>query len=157
MAGIRVRANAPIGANPNMIAALIPVPVESVFAWRSRGAIHGAPGTEPVPAPAPLPRLDSSPVAQASTGQIGTPSSQVPQHWYPPLYYETGWPEHAPVRFLDSSHEMPVPAIQAQGYIVGRGVNEPGGINQFSPGAFLARIGGRKQIPQPSSIGRNLP
>jgi hypothetical protein len=154
VAGIRVRANAPLGANPNMAAALIPVPVESVFAWRSRGAVHGSPGTEPVAAPAPLPRLDGSPVAQASAGYIGLPSSAVPQHWYPPLYYETDWPEHAPVRYLDQSHELPVPAIQAAGFIVGRGVNEPGGINQFSPGAFLARLGGRSQIPQPSSIGR---
>jgi hypothetical protein len=154
VAGIRVRANAPLGANANMAAALIPVPVESVFAWRSRGAIHGAPGTEPIPAPAPLPRLDSSPVAVASSGFIGQPSSAVAQHWYPPLYYETDWPEHAPVRYLGSTHEMPVPAIQAAGFIVSRGVNEPGGINQFSPGAFLARIGGRMPIRQPSSIGR---
>lgn len=156
MAGIRVRANAPLGANPNMSAALIPVPVESVWTWRSRGAIHGAPGTEPVLAPAPLPGLDRQLTALASTGIIGTPSSQVPQHWYPPLYYETDWPEHAPVRFLDSSHELPVPAVQAQNFIVSRGVNEPGGINQFSPGAFRARLGGRKQIRQPTSIG-NFP
>lgn len=157
MAGIRVRANAPLGANPNMAAALLPVPVESVFAWRSRGAIHGAPGTEPVAAPAPFPGLDRSPVAQASEGIIGMPSSAVPQHWYPPLYYQTDWPEHAPVRYLDQTHEMPVPAEQAAGFIASRGVNEPGGINQFSPGAFLARLGGRKQIPQPSSIGRHAP
>lgn len=155
MAGIRVRANAPLGANPNMAAALLPVPVESVFTWRSRGAIHGAPGTEPVAAPAPFPGLDRSPVAVASEGIIGMPSSQVPQHWYPPLYYETGWPEHAPVRYLDQTHEMPVPAQQAAGFIVNRGVNEPGGHSQFEPGAFLARLGGRKQIKQPSSIGRH--
>lgn len=156
MAGIRVRANAPLGANPNMAAALIPVPVESVFAWRSRGAIHGSPGTERVAAPAPFPRLDSSPVALMSEGYIGLPSSAF-DHWYPPLYYETGWPEHAPVRYLDQSHELPVPAEQAAGVIVARGVNEPGGINQFSPGAFRARIGGRRQLAQPTSIGRNLP
>lgn len=154
MAGIRVRANAPLGANPNMAAALLPVPVESVFAWRSRGAIHGSPGTEPVAAPAAFPRLDTSPVAQANEGVIGLPSSQVPQHWYPPLYYETDWPEHAPVRYLDQSHELPVPALQPGNVIVARGVNEPGGINQFSPGAFRARLGGRKKIAQPSSIGR---
>jgi hypothetical protein len=77
----------------------------------------------------------------------------VPQHWYPPLYSPTDWPEHAPVRYLDSSHEMPVPAIQSGGFIAGRGVNEPGGINQFSPGAFLARLGGRRQVTQPPSVG----
>lgn len=156
MAGIRVRANAPLGANPNMAAALIPVPVESVFTWRSRGAIHGAPGTEPVPAPAPFPRYDTSPVALASEGYLGLPSSAF-THWYPPLYYETGWPEHAPVRYLDQSHELPVPAVQAPNVIVARGVNEPGGHSVFEPGAFLARLGGRGQIPQPSSIGRHWP
>lgn len=156
MAGIRVRANLPIGANPNMAYALLPVPVESVFTWRSRGAIHGAPGTEPIRAPAPFPGLDRSPVAQVSTGVIGVPSSQL-THWYPPLYYETDWPEHAPVRYLDSSHELPVPAVQASNVIVSRGVNEPGGHSQFEPGAFLARLGGKHEIPQPSSIGRQWP
>src|SRR5260370_18735406 len=136
-----------------MAAALLPVPVESVWAWRSRGAIHGSPGTEPVPAPAPLPAMDRERAAQASTGIIGIPSSQVPQHWYPPLYYQTDWPEHAPVRYLDSSHEMPVPAIQRGGVIVGRGGNEPGGIGQFSVGAVLARLRGRRQIPPPPSVG----
>lgn len=155
MAGIRVRANLPIGANPNMAYALIPVPVESARAWQSRGAIHGAPGTEPIAAPAPFPAYDKSPVALVSEGYLGLPSSAF-THWYPPIYYETDWPEHAPVRFLNQSHELPVPAVQASNYIVSRGVNEPGGHSQFEPGAFLARLGG-SQIPQPSSIGRQWP
>jgi hypothetical protein len=153
MAGIRVRANLPIEANPAMAGAIIPVPVESVWAWRSRGAIHGAPGTQAVPAPAPLPGLDRSPIAEQYAGYIGLPSSAVPQRWYPPVYYQTDWPEHAPVRYLGSSHELPVPARQAAGFIASRGVNTPGGINQFSPGAFLARLGGRHPIAQPTSIG----
>jgi hypothetical protein len=136
-----------------MAAALLPVPVESVWTWRSRGAIHGAPGTQAVPAPAPFPGLDRSPVAQATEGIIGLPSSAIPQRWYPPLYYQTDWPEHAPVRYLNSSHEMPVPARQEAGFIVNRGMNAPGGINQFSPGAFFARLGGRGQIAQPPSVG----
>jgi hypothetical protein len=138
-----------------MAAAIIPVPVESVWAWRSRGAIHGAPGTQAVPAPAPLPDLDRSPIAREYAGTIGLPSSAVPPRWYPPLYYQTDWPEHAPVRYLGSSHEMPVPAQQGGGFIVSRGVNTPGGISQFSPGAFLARIGGATGINQPSSIGQS--
>lgn len=156
MAGIRVRANVPTGpsANPSMAAALLPVPVESVWTWRSRGAIHGAPGTEPVASPAPFSSVDTSPVAQATEGIIGLPSStRGLGAWYPPLYYQTDWPEHAPVRYLDSSHEMPVPAQQAAGVIVNRGMNAPGGINQFSPGAFFARLGGAGQITQPTSIG----
>lgn len=156
MAGIRVRANLPTGpaANPNMAAALLPVPVESVWTWRSRGAIHGAPGTEPIRAPAPLASADREMTAQASEGILGLPSSTPGlQRWYPPLYYQTDWPEHAPVRYLDSSHEMPVPARQEAGFIVNRGMNTPGGINQFSPGAFFARIGGRGQIAQPPSVG----
>src|SRR5260370_28065273 len=128
-----------------MAAALLPVPVESVWAWRSRGAIHGSPGTEPVPAPAPLPAMDRERAAQASTGIIGIPSSQVPQHWYPPLYYQTDWPEHAPVRSLDSSHEMPVPAIQGGGFIVGLCVNRPGGIRPFS----VARVRATLRRPPP--------
>jgi hypothetical protein len=151
MAGIRVRANIAAGGSPSMGAALLPVPVESVWTWRSRGAIHGAPGTEAIAAPAPFPDFDRSPVAQATEGIIGIPSSAVPR-WYPPLYYQTDWPEHAPVRYLDSSHEMPVPAVQAANYIVSRGMNAPGGINQSSPGAFFARMGGG-QIAQPTSIG----
>lgn len=157
MAGIRIRANAPIGANPNMAAALIPVPVESVFAWRSRGAIHGSPGTEKIraPDPAAFPNATRQPAAMASSGINNT--LDAPEYWFPPIYYQTDWPEHAPVRYLGSTHEMPVPAQQAAGFIVNRGVNEPGGINQFSPGAFLARLGGRRQVAQPSSIGRHKP
>lgn len=156
MAGIRVRANVPVGANPNMAAAIIPVPVESVWAWRSRGAIHGAPGTERVAAPDPaaFPDATRQPAAMASSGILNTLAA--PQFILPPLYYQTDWPEHAPVRYLDSSHEMPVPAEQAAGVIVNRGMNTPGGINQFSPGAFFARIGGRGQIAQPPSTGNNL-
>lgn len=157
MAGIRIRANAPLNANPNMAAALIPVPVESVFAWRSRGAIHGSPGTEKIAAPDPaaFPNATRHLAAMASSGINNTLAA--PEYWFPPIYYETDWPEHAPVRYLDSSHELPVPAVQAANVIVSRGVNEPGGINQFSPGAFRARLGGRRQLAQPSSIGRNLP
>jgi hypothetical protein len=156
VAGIRVRANAPLGANPNMAAALLPVPVESVWTWRSRGAIHGSPGTERVGAPAPVPQFDRSPVALASTGIIGEPSSAVPQYWMPPLYYQTDWPEHAPVRYLDQSHEMPVPSRQEAGFIVNRGMRTAGGISQGGIGAFFARMGGRGQIAQPPSTGFNL-
>jgi hypothetical protein len=159
VAGIRVRANLPTGrgANPNMGAALLPVPVESVWTWRSRGAIHGAPGTEPVGAPAPVPGADRSPVALASTGIIGLPSSTPGlERWYPALYYQTDWPEHFPGQYLNSSHEMPVPATQEAGFIVNRGMNAPGGINQFSPGAFFARLGGAGQITQPASVGRGV-
>lgn len=156
MAGIRVRANLPIGANPAMAGAILPVPVESVWAWRSRGAIHGAPGTEPIAAPPPFPGVDRELAAQASEGIIGIPSSAVPPRWYPALYYQTDAPEAAPVRFLNSSHMMPVPSRQAPNVIVARGVNEPGGINPYSRGAFLARIGSRFQIGQPASIGTGV-
>jgi hypothetical protein len=139
-----------------MAGAILPVPVESVWAWRSRGAIHGAPGTEAVPAPAPFPQTDRELVAQASEGIIGLPSSAVPPRWYPPLYYQTDAPEAAPVRFLNSDHMMPVPSNQAPNVIVARGVNEPGGINQFSRGAFLARLGSRFQVAQPTSIGNGV-
>jgi hypothetical protein len=135
-----------------MAAALLPVPVESVWTWRSRGAIHGAPGTERIAAPDPaaFPNATRQPAALATAGINNTLAA--PQFIMPPLYYQTDWPEHAPVRYLDQSHELPVPSRQEAGFIVNRGMNTPGGINQFSPGGFLARMGGG-QIVQPTSIG----
>ena len=60
--------------------------------------------------------------------------------------------ERSPVDYLNSDHQLPVPAIQAPNVVVARGVNTPGGINQYSPGAWLARLGGQSPIAWPRNV-----
>ena len=134
-----------------MAGALIPVPAHAAQAGSSRGPIPGSPGTEAIPAPYPQAWDAKSTTAQANAGIIT--SRQTRPVLFPPLYYQTDTPaaprERSPVTYLNSSHELPVPAIQAPNVVVARGVNQPGGISQSSPGAFLARLGSQKQIAWP--------
>lgn len=163
MFGIKVRANGPVGAQAppgaqyapgtDIGPALLPVPAVSFQAWQSRGTIHGAPGTQRVPAPAPFPVLDGSPVAQATEGPIGIPSSSI-QFWYPQVWYQNPAdnPELAPpVNYLNSTHELPVPAIRPNAVMAVRAVNSPGGITPAG-GAFAARLGGRWPIGWPRVV-----
>jgi hypothetical protein len=131
--------------------ALIPVPAMNFQAYQSNGQIHGAPGTQRVPAPAPFGELDRSPVAQAGTGYIGLPSSDF-SYWLPQVWYQTDvatMPDRAGgVNYLNSTHELPVPAVRPNVVMVTRSTNSPGGISP-STGSFAARIGGRWPIGWP--------
>jgi hypothetical protein len=161
--GIKVRAHGPAGgATPpgsqyapgtDIGPALLPIPAQAGSAWQSRGQVHGAPGTQRVPAPAPFPGYDVSPVAQASTGFIGIPSSAV-QFWYPQIWYQNPAQSPAlapPVNYLNSTHEIPVPAIRPNQVMAVRAVNSPGGITPAG-GAFAARMGGRWPIGWPRVV-----
>lgn len=160
MFGIRVAAHGPAGghAPPGTAArpgtdigpALLPVPSVFAAAWQSNGQIHGAAGTQKIAAPAPFPVLDLSPVAVATEGIKGLPSSVVP-YWYPQLWYQTDIPAVIPVQKINSTHEFPVPAIRPNNVTVQRGTNSPGGISP-STGAFAARLGGRWPIGWPKVI-----
>jgi hypothetical protein len=137
-----------------MAGALIPVPTYAAQAWSSRGPIHGSPGTEAIPAPYPQAFDAKSTVAQANAGIITSRSTR--PVLFPQLYYQTDTLaaplERSPVNYLNSTHELPVPAVQAPNVVVARGVNQPGGISQSAPGAFLARMGGKRQIAWPQRL-----
>lgn len=154
MPGWRIRANGNLRQVPAMNGALIPVPAQAAQAWSSRGPIHGSPGTEPVPAPYPGAFDAKCTPAQAKAGIITSRTTR--PVLFPPLYYQPDTPaaplERSPVNYLNSSHELPVPAIQAPNVVVARGVNQPGGISQRSPGDWLARMGSQKQIAWPQRI-----
>ncbi len=151
MPGWRIRAQGNLRQVPAMAGALIPVPAQAAQAWSSRGPIHGSPGTEAIPAPYPQALDARCTPAQANAGIISSRSTR--PVLFPPLYYQTDTPaaplERSPVTYINSSHELPVPAIQAPNVVISRGVNQPGGISQSSPGAFLARMGGQRQIAWP--------
>jgi len=158
--GFRHRANGPTGGvvppgayyapGTDIGPALIPVPAVSFQAWQSNGMIHGSPGTVPVPAPAPFPGYDRSPVAQATTGKIGMPSSAF-DSWRPDVWYQTDIPQTIAVQTINQTHEMPVPAIRPNAVMVVRATNSPGGIAPGS-GAFAARIGGKWPIGWPRVV-----
>jgi hypothetical protein len=158
--GIRIRAHGPAGGQvpPGAAArpgsdigpALIPVPAVFAAAWQSNGMIHGAAGTQRVAAPAPFAGLDFSPVAVASTGKIGLPSSAVP-YWYPQLWWQTDIPAVIPVQTINSTHMFPAPAIRPNNIMAMRGTNEPGGISP-ADGSFRARYGGGWPIGWPRVI-----
>jgi hypothetical protein len=152
MFGIKVRSHGPAKppagkqAGPFAVSgtdvapALLPVPAVSFQAWQSRGPVHGAPGTQRIPAPAPFPGYDRNPVTYASEGIIGMPSSEIP-YWYPQVWYQVPGPELAfNGQYLNSSHEMPVPAIRPNNYTMQRGTNQPGGISP-QQGSFTAQYG----------------
>jgi hypothetical protein len=149
----RIRAQGNLREVPSMAGALIPVPAGTAQAWQSRGPIHGSPGTEMISAPYPQAFGPDAqvPAAMAHWGVISSRSTRPVM--CPPLYYQTDTPaaplERSPVQYLDSSHELPVPAIQAPNVLVARGVNQPGGITQAGPGSWLARMGGNRQIAWP--------
>jgi hypothetical protein len=163
MFGIKVRAHGPVGnqvppasqyaPGTDIGPALIPIPAIAGSAWQSRGTVHGYPGTRRIPAPAPFPGYDESPVAWASTGPIGMPSSRL-QFWYPQIWYQNPAenPELAPpVNYLNSTHEFPLPAVRPNQVMAVRAVNSPGGITPAG-GAFAARMGGRWPIGWPKVV-----
>jgi hypothetical protein len=167
MFGHRVRAHGPAGGQvppgaqyapgTDIGPALIPVPSMNFQAYQSNGMIHGAAGTVRTPAPAPFPGIDQSPVSQASTGQIGMPSSDF-TYWRPQVWYQTDVPfmiKAGGVQYLNSSHELPVPAVRPNVVMVVRSTNSPGGIAP-AYGSFAARIGGRWPIGWPR-ITANFP
>jgi hypothetical protein len=161
--GHRVRSNGPTGGQvppgaqyapgTDIGPALLPVPAMSFQAYQSNGQIHGAPGTVRIPAPAPFPELDRSPVAQATEGPIGLPSSDF-SYWRPDVWYQTDvatMPDRAGgVCYLNSTHEMPVPAVRPNVIMVTRSTNSPGGITPAT-GAFAARLGGKWPIGWPKA------
>lgn len=135
------RARYTVYAPPNGIrvigTALTPPMHGAARAWMSAGRVYGQPGTQAVPAPSPtFPRGTSD---LASGGRFY--STNVPNVWFPRLYHEADQPkEHAPVSRI-SDNQIPVPANTAAGTLISRA-------------AYVARIGGRRQIAQPQVIQR---
>jgi len=154
MPGWRFQALGGADGPPSAQAALIPVPTYSRQAYQSRGPVHGSPGTQAIPAPYPAGLEATSAAAMANWGQHS--SRSIRPVIYPDLYYQTDTPaaplERSGVDYLNSDHQLPVPAIQAPNVVVARGVNTPGGINQYSPGAWLARLGGQSPIAWPRNV-----
>lgn len=120
---------------------LLPAPAQSAGAWSSWGTIVGEPGTQAVPAPAPVPGTDRELTAQANEGIIGMPSSKVPQAIYPALYYQQ--PAYNPVLAgpvsVFSDNALPVPAVDPRGLPA---------VMQTAP----PRIGGRRQVVSPYAV-----
>jgi hypothetical protein len=160
MFGIKVRAHGPAGGQvppgqqhapgTDIGPALLPIPASAAAAWQGRGQIHGAPGTIRIPAPAPFPGYDQTVNSLANEGHIGLPSSVLP-YWYPSVYYQTDIPNVIPVETINSTLEMPVPAIRPNNMRAVRATNSPGGISPAS-GAFAARLGGQWPIGWPRVI-----
>lgn len=160
MFGFKVRSHGPVGGivpagqtgmpGSDIGPALIPVPAVAAQAWQSRGQVHGAPGTQRIPAPAPMPGYDKAPARLANVGNIGLGGSAVP-YWYPQLWYQTDIPATIAVQTINQSHEMPVPAIRPNAVQVVRATNSPGGISP-GDGSFAARIGGKWPIGWPKVI-----
>lgn len=166
MFGIRLRAHGPAGGAPvaggtvmpaagfipgtDIGPALVPIPAVFAAAWQSNGQIHGAAGTQPVPAPGPLPGYDQNTVRLANVGYIGAGGAAV-QHWRPQLWYETDIPATIAVQTINQTHELPVPAVRPQNVMVVRATNSPGGIAP-GDGAFAARLGGRWPIGWPRVV-----
>lgn len=120
---------------------LIPAPAQGFGSWSSRGSLNGEPGTRAVPAPAPLPGTDRELTAQALAGQIGTPSSEVLQQFYPALYYQQPLlnPALAPLVSVVSDNALPVPAIDPRGLPAVMATPPP-------------RIGGQNQVVSPYAV-----
>lgn len=106
--------------------------------WMSSGVVHGQPGTQAIPAPAPaLPRCNTNLM------NVGVhKSSDAPNVWFPRLYYEVGSRQelHSPVSRV-SDNQIPVAANSPAGTLIPRRV-------------YAARIGGQRQIAQPQVIQR---
>lgn len=120
---------------------LIPAPAQGAGSWSSWGSLNGCPGTQAVPAPAPVPGLDRERTAQASAGIIGLPSSQVPNQIYPSLYYQRPAlnPALAPPVSYVSDNALPVPAIDPRGLPAVMATPPP-------------RIGGQNQVVSPYAV-----
>lgn len=134
--------HAPVaGKAPPMGAALTPPMTRTYAGWSSRGKVHGAPGTQGIPAPGPA-ATPVNPVAQASVGTFY--SDCAPNVIFPALYWENDAPsgkEKFPASVF-SDNQMPVPAVAPRNY--------------YTINAYKARRGGQRQVVQPQVVQRWL-
>lgn len=131
--------HAPVKGAPPLGSVMTPHLTRTYAGWSSRGRIHGAPGTQGIPAPDPSAvREDVN--SYAAVGQFST--ANAPNVIYPPLYWEAEPPlekEKFPASVF-SDNQMPVPALR------------PGYKIPAQP--YMARKGGQAQVVQPQVVQR---
>lgn len=130
---------APTNGVPPLGTVLTPHLTRTYSGWSSRGRIHGAPGTQTIPAPDP-PAIREGINSLAAVGQFSTLNA--PNAIYPAIYYENDAPadkEKFPASVF-SDNQMPVPALR------------PG--HRVSAKPYVARHGGQAQVVQPQVIQR---
>jgi hypothetical protein len=101
---------------------LLPAPAQGFGSWSSAGRVHGQPGTEQVPAPAPAAVQQDNAYPQGSQRS----SRYAPDAIYPALYYqassEATGPNGSPGIIYNTSqisrvsdNALPVPAVDPRG------------------------------------------
>jgi hypothetical protein len=117
---------------------LVPAPAQGFGSWSSNGAIHGQPGTEAIPAPAP------AAVPQGWPRRLHA-SSDAPDIIFPGLYYQDLQTTNGPnlhntslVSYV-SDNALPVPAIDPRGL--------PAVMSTPPP-----RVGGQGQVVSPYAV-----
>lgn len=137
MVATRYVVHAPTNGVPPLGSVMTPHLTRTYAGWSSRGRIHGAPGTQAIPAPDPSAvREDVN--SLASVGQFST--ADAPNVIYPPLYWENEPPldkEKFPGSVF-SDNQMPVPALRPGYKIPAR--------------PYVARHGGQAQVVQPQVV-----
>lgn len=131
--------HAPARGVPPLGSVMTPPMTRTYAGWSSRGKIHGAPGTKPVPAPDPS-AIREDVNSFATMGQFST--LYAPNVIFPPLYWEAESPadkEKFPGSVF-SDNQMPVPAKRAPNVIVAK--------------PYRARKGGQRQVTQPQVVQR---
>lgn len=131
--------HAPTKGVPHLGSVLTPHMNRTYAGWSSRGRIHGAPGTQMIPAPDPAAvREDMNSLAAVGTFM----SAYAPNAIYPTIYFENDAPadkEKFPASVF-SDNQMPVPALR------------PGHKVPAQP--YRARKGGQSQVVQPQVVQR---
>lgn len=136
---VRYVVHTPTNGVPPLGSVMTPHVTRTYAGWSSRGRIHGAPGTQQIPAPDPAGvREDVNSLAAVGTFM----TSYAPNAIYPPIYYENEPPlnkEKFPGSIF-SDDQMPVPALR------------PG--HKIPAQPYRARKGGQAQVVQPQVVQR---
>lgn len=129
--------HAPTRGVPPLGSVMTPHLTRTFAGWSSRGRIHGAPGTQMIPAPDPS-AIHHDVSSIASVGQFST--EYAPNAIYPPIYFENEPPlnkEKFPGSVF-SDNQMPVPALRAG--------------HKYPAAPYRARKGGQAQVVQPQVV-----
>jgi hypothetical protein len=135
----RYTVHAPNKGVPPLGSVMTPHMTRTYAGWSSRGRIHGAPGTQMIPAPDPA-AIREDVNSLAAVGQFSTAAA--PNAIYPSIYYENDAPldkEKFPGSVF-SDNQMPVPALR------------PG--HKVPAKVYVARHGGQAQVVQPQVVQR---
>lgn len=130
---------APTNGVPPLGSVMTPHLNRTPSTWSSSGRVHGAPGTQMIPAPDPS-AIREDVNSLASVGQFSTACA--PNAIWPAIYFENDAPldkEKFPGSVF-SDNQMPVPALR------------PGHKVPAKP--YVARKGGQRQVVQPQVVQR---